>query len=205
MNSKQFLSLNFLAIVFLIFGISACTITDEGEDPFMEFSNFSFGDKKIEFKSARLTITGPINFSSTGSHVWAKLDLSTDEKFSQISIANSSLMSIVIHSVPNGKTLPEFPLQSGEYIVYPSLGVSEPSVIAGLEGKNFSFGPSIGFNYFPDELNFKSLHDAAEGKIIILFDFEKNRVNITHNWISKDGVKATGTNNLPLNLSSFNP
>ncbi|MCL6259862.1 hypothetical protein M3O96_12230 [Aquiflexum sp. TKW24L] len=205
MTTKKFLNSNVIFLAFLIFGISACTITDDGEDPLMEFSNFSFGDKKIEFKSAKLTITGPVNFSSASSHVWAKLDLSTDEKFSQPSIANSSVMSLVIYSVTNGKTLPEFPLQSGEYIVYPSSGVTEPAVIANLEEKNFSLGPSIGFNYFPDELIFESIHDPANGKIIIQFDFEKNRVNITHNWISKDGVKATGTNNLPLNLSSFKP
>ena len=113
-------------------------------------------------------------------------------------------MSIGIYSVSNGKSLPDFPLQSGEYIVYPSTGLSDPKIIPTLEGNNFAFGPVIGQNYFPDELTFEKMHDAKSGKISIQFDMQKNMVKITHDWVTKDGVKATGMNNLPLNLSSFN-
>ena len=205
MKPVKFLSRNIIVSFFLIFGVSACTITDTGEDPFSEFSNFSLGDERLEFKSAKLTITGPVNFSSSGSHVWAKLDLSTDANFSQPYISNSTVMSIGIYSVSNGKTLPEFPLQSGEYIVYPSTGLSDPKIIPTLEGQNFAFGPVIGQNYFPDELTFEKVNDAKGGKISIQFDMQKNMVKITHDWVTKEGVKATGMNNLPLNLSSFNP
>lgn len=205
MITKKYLIPTLLISALLIFGISACTITDTGEDPFGEFSNFTLGGERIEFKSAKLTITGPVNISSPSSHVWAKLDLSTDEKFARPFIANSAVMSIGIQSVSNGKTLPDFPLQSGEYTVYPPTGITDATIIPSLEGKNFSNGPSIGLNYFQDELTFESVHDALEGKITIQFDFEKNMVKITHDWVTKEGVKATGTNNLPLNLSSFNP
>jgi len=205
MNTVKFLMPNIRALICLIFCISSCTITDTGEDPFGEFSNFSLGDDKIEFKSAKLTITGPVNFSSPGSHVWAKIDLSTDADFAQPYISNSTLMSVSIYSVSNGKTLPDFPLQSGEYIVFPSAGISDPTIIPTLEGKNFAFGPIISKNYFQDDLTFESIHEAEKGKISIQFDFEKNMLKVTHDWVTKDGVKATGTNNLPLNLSSFNP
>jgi hypothetical protein len=205
MYSKLFLSIRILISVFLFSHISGCTITDIGEDPFTEFSNFTLGDEKIEFKSAKLTITGPINFSSSGSHVLAKLDLSTDENFAQPYIPNSSVMTINIYSAANGKSLPDFPLKDGEYRVFPAEGIPDAEVIPTLEGENFSTGPLIGSNYFQEEFAFQSLHDAKEGKISIIFDFEKNMVKITHNWVTKDGVKANGSNNLPLNLSSFNP
>jgi hypothetical protein len=188
----------------MIFVFFACTITDTGEDPFMEFSNFAIGNDKIEFKAAKLMITGPVNISSPGSHIWAQLDLSTDAGFSNPKIPNSTIMSIGIRSVPNGKNLPDFPLQNGEYIVYPPSAI-DPNIISSLEGKNFSLGPYIGINYFQDEMIFQTVHEALEGKITIQFDLTKNMVKITHDWVTKDGVKATGTNNLPLNLSSFNP
>lgn len=205
MDSLRFLKRNILVLIFLASSIFACTITDTGEDPFAEFSNFDLGRNRIGFKSAKLTITGPVNFSSAGSHVWAKLDLSTDVNFSNPYIPNSTVMTIGIYSVSNGKTIPEFPLQSGEYTVFPSSGISDPQIIPTLEGKNFAFGPLIGQNYFPDQLAFESLHDAKEGNISIHFDLTRNRVKITHDWLTKEGEKATGTNNLPLNLSSFNP
>jgi hypothetical protein len=205
MNLYKFLASKTFIFLAILIGFSACTITDTGEDPFAAFSNFDLGENRIEFKSAKLTITGPVNFSGAGSHVWAKLDLSTDVNFSNPYIPNSTIMSIGIYSVSNGKTLPDFPLQSGEYAVFPSSGISDPKIIPTLEGKNFSFGPLISQNYFPDELAFQSISDAEDGKISIQFDIAKNTVKITHDWVTKDGVKATGTNNLPLNLSSFNP
>lgn len=205
MKSVKFLSRNIIVSFFLIFGIWSCSITDTGEDPFAEFSNFSLGSDRIEFKSAKLSITGPVNYSSADSHVWARLDLSTDAGFSQPYIPNSSVMSISFYSVSNGKSLPDFPLQSGEYIVYPSAGLTDPKIIPTLEGKNFAFGPIIGQNYFQDKLTFDKMYDVKEGKISIQFDIAKNMVKITHDWVTKNGEKATGSNNLPLNLSSFNP
>ena len=205
MNLYKFLASKILIFSAIFLSFSACTITDTGEDPFMEFSNFEVGDNRIEFKAAKLTITGPVNISGPSSHVWAQLDLSTDENFSQPYIPNSTIMSIVIRSVSTGKTIPDFPLQSGDYIVYPKTETIDPAIIPSIDGKSFTSGPYIGINYFQDEMVFQTVHEALKGKITVQFDLTKKVVKITHDWVTKDGVKATGVNNLPLNLSSFNP
>jgi len=205
MNLYKFFATKMLISPAIVLVFFSCTITDTGEDPFMEFSNFAIGGNRIEFNAARITITGPVNISGPSSHVWAQLELSTDNNFSQPYIPNSTMMTIGIRSVYTGKIIPDFPLQSGDYIVYPKTETINPAIIRSIDGKNFTSGPFIGINYFQDELVFRTVHEALEGKISIQFDLTKNRVRITHDWVTKEGEKVTGTNNLPLNLSSFNP
>jgi hypothetical protein len=163
------------------------------------------GNQAIQFVSAKLTIIGPVEVSGPDSHFWAKLELSTDIEFNEPFIANSSVVSIGIHSVYDGTPLPKFPILNGEYKVFPPTGIKDQEILKTLVGKNFSLGPSIGLNYISGQSTFNNFRDAESGIIDLSFDFSKNRVRVAHNWVTKEGTRVIGTSVVPVDISNFVP
>jgi hypothetical protein len=200
--AKKYLLL--LLIIFTSFH-SSCSLS-EVEDFQQTSGNFIFiGNQPIQFVSAKLTIIGPVEVSGPDSHFWAKLELSTDIEFNEPFIANSSVVSIGIHSVYDGTPLPKFPILNGEYKVFPPTGIKDQEILRNLDGKNFSIGPSIGLNFMPSQSTFNNFRDAESGIIDLSFDFSKNRVRVAHNWVTKEGTSVIGTSVVPIDISNFIP
>lgn len=197
--------LNIVVATFLLSSMVSCTIEDTGTDPLQNLNAVFVGTQILDFKSARLSITGPANITGVNSHVRAKLELSSAPVFQEPFADNTNIMSITLMSVNNGFDLPKFPLANGVYDVFPPTGFSDPNVIGTLEGTSFSYGPSIGIGYNPNLTSFGTVHESSSGTIQLLFDVRTSFVKITYDYVTAEGTKVSGSNTLPLNLSSFNP
>jgi hypothetical protein len=189
----------------LLLGISGCDLTPVEEIQINQLNTVFFGNQPLDFVSARLTVTGPIAISGPNSHYRARLELSTDIAFREPFIANSSVLSLEINSLNKGVSLPTFPLEDGEFIVFPYEEITDQDILSNLSDKNFTLGPRAGINFVPSQSEFNITHEAESGFITIRFDLPTNRVVITHNWRTKSGLDVRGTNNLPINLSQFVP
>lgn len=184
---------------------TACTITDPEADPLQDINSVFLGTQILDFKSAKLTITGPANITSVNSHVRARLDLSSEDVFQEPFPENSRGMSIQLYSVNNGFDLPKFPLENGTYDVFPSEGITNPDIINTLVGTSFTYGPSIGIGYNPGFGTYANNHYSSSGAIQIVFDVKNSRVKLTYDYLTSGGTRVSGSNNLPLNLGSFTP
>ncbi|MFD2201308.1 hypothetical protein [Shivajiella indica] len=202
-NSIPFKGAYWLLIFFFIF--SSCDLTPYEEFQINQVNTIFFGNQPVEFVSAKLSITGPQDVSGPNSHYRATLFLSTDIEFREPYIGNSSVLRVDIHSIDKGVSLPTFPLQEGEYIVFPPAEITDQNILVNLSEKNFTLGPIAGINYLPNQSNFNVNHEAQSGFMTIRFDLPTNRVVVTHNWKTKTGLEIKGTNNLPINLSQFVP
>lgn len=195
--------------VFLFFlvllSFAGCDLTPIEEIQINQLNMVFFGNQPVDFVSAKLTVTGPMDISGPNSHYKARLELSTDIEFREPFIANSSVLSVEINSLNKGVSLPTFPLEEGEFIVFPYEEISDQDILSNLSDKNFTLGPRAGINFVPSQSEFNITHEAESGFITIRFDLPTNRVVITHNWRTKSGLEIRGTNNLPINLSQFVP
>jgi hypothetical protein len=194
-----------LCFFFIYLSFSSCDLSSFEESQVNQLNTVFFGNQPLEFVSAKLSITGPIDVSGPNSHFRARLDLSSDIEFREPFIGNSSVLTVEINSLNKGVSLPTFPLEGGEYAVLPPAEITDQEILVNLSGKNFTLGPSVGINYLPNQSGFNLRHEAESGFIIIRFDLPTNRVVVTHNWKTKDGLEIRGTNNLPINLSQFVP
>lgn len=196
--------LNIVVATFLLSSMVSCTIEDTGTDPLQNLNAVFVGTQILDFKSARLSITGPANITGVNSHVRAKLELSSAPVFQEPFGDNTNIMSITLMSVNTGFDLPKFPLANGIYDVFPPTGFSDPNIIGTLEGTSFSYGPSIGIGYKPNLTSFGTVHESSSGTIQLLFDVRTSLVKITYDYLTAEGTRVSGSNTLPLNLSSFN-
>jgi hypothetical protein len=194
-----------LFFLFIFLSFSSCDLSSFEESQINQLNTVFFGNQPVEFVSAKLSITGPIDVSGANSHFRGRLDLSSDIEFREPFIGNSTVLTVEINSLNKGVSLPTFPLVGGEYTVLPPVEITDQEILVNLSDKNFTLGPSVGINYLPNQSAFKTKHEAESGFIIIRFDLPTNRVVVTHNWKTKDGLEIRGTNNLPINLSQFVP
>lgn len=183
----------------------SCTIDDTDPDQLQNINAVFVGTKILDFKSAKLSITGPANITGVNSHVRAKLELFSAPTFQEPFAENSTVMVITLMSVNNGVELPKFPLENGIYDVFPSSGFPNPEIVNTLNGVSFSYGPSIGIGYKPNLMTFDTTHESSAGTIQFNFDVKNSLVKITYDYLTTEGVKVSGSNTLPLNLGSFNP
>lgn len=188
-----------------ILSISGCDLTPIEEVQINQLNTVFFGNQPVDFVSAKLTVTGPVDISGPNSHYKARLELSTDIAFRVPFIGNSSVLWMEIISLNKGVSLPTFPLEEGEFIVLPNEEISDQDILSNLADKNFTLGPSAGINFIPSQSDFNFTHEAESGFITIRFDLPTNRVVLVHNWKTKNGLEIRGTNNLPINLSQFVP
>lgn len=198
-------TLNFITGICLLVLTFSCTIEDNGTDPLQNLNAVIVGTEVLEFRSAKLSITGPANITGVNSHVRAKLELSSAQAFQEPFAENTDVMSITLMSVNNGFDLPKFPLASGIYDVFPPTGFSDPGIIGTLEGTSFCYGPAIGLGYKPSQTSFGTVHESFSGTIQVIFDVKNSLLKINYDYLTKEGVRVSGSNTLPLNLSSFNP
>lgn len=198
-----------LRILMLFMGFtllfSSCSLTTIDDLQISQNNSLLIGDQPIRFFFAKMTMLRPVDVAETNGHFWANLQLSTDVEFRVPFIPNSSLISIGVHSVYDGESLPKFPLKNGDYMVFSVSGITDPEIFPTLGGKNFTIGPGISLIYIPNDSTFAAFHDAESGTVNLTFDLAKNRVIVKHNWTTTDGIKISGTNNLPIDLSSFVP
>jgi hypothetical protein len=194
-----------LCLLFIYVSITSCDLSSFEESQINQLNTVFFGNQPVEFVSAKISISGPVDVSGPNSHFRARLDLSSDIEFREPYIGNSSVLTVEINSLNKGVSLPSFPLIGGEYTVLPPAEISDQDILVNLSGKNFTLGPRVGVNYLPNQSDFNIHHEAESGFIIIRFDLPTNRLVITYNWKTKDGLEIRGTNNLPINLSQFVP
>lgn len=197
--------LRIFIVPLLILAAISCTIDDPDPDPLQNINSVLLGESRFDFKSARLSITGPANITGVNSHVRAKLELSSEATFQEPFQAKSNLMAITLLSVNQGISLPSFPLENGNYDVFPPSGFVNPEVIDTLDGVSFCYGPVIRVGYRPETMGFESIYESWSGTIQVNFDVKNSLVKLTYDYFTREGVKVSGSNTLPLNLSSFNP
>lgn len=197
--------LRIFAGTIMAFLVLSCTIDDTDPDQLQNINSVFVGTKILDFRSAKLSITGPANITGVNSHVRAKLELSSAPIFQEPFADNSSIMVITLMSVNTGTELPKFPLANGFYDVFPPSGFQNPEIITTLNGVSFCFGPSLGIGYKPNLMTFDTTHESLSGTIQVTFDVKNSLVKITHDYLTAEGVKVSGSNTLPLNLGSFNP
>ncbi len=184
---------------------SSCSLSTIEELQTSKDNFLLIGDQPISFFSAKITLLRPVDVAEANGHYWANLELSTDVEFRTPFIPNSSIITIGVHAVYDGESLPKFPLKNGDYKVFSASGITDQEIFPTLVGKNFTIGPIISLSYIPNDLTFATFHNAESGTVNLTFDLAKNRVIVKHNWTTTDGIKISGTNNLPIDLSAFVP
>lgn len=190
----------FLLALFFAHG---CSFQGEDRPPLQFINNVLLDGERIDFKAAKLSVTGPINISGNDSHVQALLEISTDEDFEIPPKPGTSLYRLSIYGKNEGFNLPIFPLQNGTFEVLES-GIIDRENVVSLEGKNFVSPAQLLLSANNDgEWSFDITGDA--GTIQINFDIRNELVQVTNNWTSEEGKEISGAVTLPLNLSNFRP
>lgn len=194
-----------LLVIVFFFILSSCNLSENDNLQNTSDNSILIGDQPLQFVSAKITLYRPYDVTGYQSHYWAYLEFSTDPEFKTPWIANSSMIFFELKSVYTGGILPKFPLKNGDYKVTSASDMIDEEYYLGMAGKNFMYGPKIYLKHNPNDLSFGGFHDVESGTVNLTFDLSKNRVIAKHNWTTTEGLKVTGTNNLPLDLSEFTP
>lgn len=199
-NYFELMSLKVAAIIFLL---QSCTFQPVDEPPLQLVNNVLIDGQRLEFKAARLNLTGPVTISSEDSHIQAVLELSTDEEFEIPAKPGSSLYRIPIYGKNEGFNLPSFPLQNGTFEVF-NEGLLDEMDLSFLNEKNFTSPIQLLMSANNDG-EWSSEITGDEGTVQIQFDINNELVSITNNWSSEEGRQISGAVSLLLNLSNFRP
>ncbi|WP_009032506.1 hypothetical protein [Indibacter alkaliphilus] len=204
-NFKRFLSkikTSFKIIaLFHLLVVSGCEIQDVERPPLQLINNILVNGQRIEFRSVKFSLTGPVSISNENSHVLALLELSTSEEFEDEPPTGSSLYAIPIYAVNQGINLPEFPIQNGTFEVV-SEEILEGADQDELDGKNFSTPIKI-FLSANNSGSWTDVIEGVSGTIQLQFDLTNNLVRISNTYETKEGQQVSGAVALPLDLSSF--
>ncbi|TVP51422.1 MAG: hypothetical protein EA341_05230 [Mongoliibacter sp.] len=192
-----------LLIILILILFQSCTFQNEERTPLQLINNVLIDGQRLEFKAARLNLTGPVTISNENSHIQAVLELSTDENFEIPVTPGTSIYRLPIFAVNEGYNLPTFPLQNGVFEVIPESLLEED--LSFMEGVNF-VAPVQLFLSANSSGEWLSEITGDTGTVQIQFEISNGLVRLTNNWNSEEeGRQITGAVSLPLNLSNFRP
>ncbi len=192
-----------LLIILILIVFPSCSFQNEERPPLQLINNVLIDGQRLEFKTARLNLTGPVTLSNENSHIQAVLELSTDENFEIPAKAGTSIYRLPIYAINEGYNLPTFPLQNGIFEVVPEHMLEED--LGFLDGINF-VAPIQLFLSANNNGEWQSIITGDSGTVHIQFEISNELVRLTNNWRSEEaGRQITGAVSLPLNLSNFKP